>query len=85
MDFGLRIGIEGEDRRTQNWQIQLNKAQAELNGMEHELDANEKALAGFSDETDDNAENMSDATAAAGKLSRGVDGQSHKTILQNIV
>jgi hypothetical protein len=25
------------DRRTQNWQIQLNKAQAELNGMEREL------------------------------------------------
>lgn len=26
------------DRRTQNWQIQLNKAQAELNGMERELE-----------------------------------------------
>lgn len=32
------------DRRTQNWQIQLNKAQAELNGMERELGNNEKAL-----------------------------------------
>lgn len=32
------------DRRTQNWQIQLNKAQAELNGMERELGENNKAL-----------------------------------------
>jgi phage-related protein len=32
------------DRRTQNWQIQLNKAQAELNGMEGELAENEKSL-----------------------------------------
>lgn len=31
------------DKRTQNWQIQLNKAQAELNGMERELADNEKA------------------------------------------
>ena len=28
------------DRRTQNWQIVLNKAEAELNGMERELGAN---------------------------------------------
>ena len=32
------------DKRTQNWQIQLNKAQAELNGMERELAANNKEL-----------------------------------------
>jgi phage-related protein len=32
------------DKRTQNWQIQLNKAQAELNGMERELNDNNKAL-----------------------------------------
>jgi chromosome segregation ATPase len=32
------------DKRTQNWQIQLNKAQAELNGMEGELSDNEKSL-----------------------------------------
>lgn len=35
------------DRRTQNWQVQLNKAQAELNGMERELTDNEKALDGM--------------------------------------
>ncbi|MGI6121365.1 MAG: phage tail tape measure protein [Saccharofermentanales bacterium] len=32
------------DKRTQNWQIQLNNAQAELNKMERELDSNNKAL-----------------------------------------
>ena len=31
------------DRRTQNWQIALNRAQAELNGMERELDESGKA------------------------------------------
>ena len=32
------------DKRTLNWQIQLNKAKAALNGMEKELDTNEKAI-----------------------------------------
>ena len=40
------------DKRTQNWQIQLNKAQAELNGMERELENNEKALGGMGDGMD---------------------------------
>ena len=40
------------DKRTQNWQIQLNKAQAELNGMERELENNEKALDGMGDGMD---------------------------------
>lgn len=32
------------DRRTQNWQIQLNNAEAVLNDMNRELDENEKAI-----------------------------------------
>lgn len=32
------------DRRTQSWQIQLNNAQAALNGIERELSANNTAL-----------------------------------------
>ena len=32
------------DKRTQNWQIQLNNAQAALIGMERELDENNKAF-----------------------------------------
>jgi len=43
------------DKRTQNWQIQLNKAQAELNGMERELGDNEKALDDMGDEMEDAA------------------------------
>lgn len=36
------------DRRTQNWQIQLNNAQAALNGMERELSDNERAIEALS-------------------------------------
>ena len=32
------------DRRTQNWQIQLNNAEATLNDMNRELDENEDAI-----------------------------------------
>ena len=32
------------DRRTQNWQIQLNNAEAALNGMERELSQNEQVI-----------------------------------------
>ena len=32
------------DRRTQNWQVQLNNAEAALNDMNRELDENEKAI-----------------------------------------
>ena len=46
------------DKRTQNWQIQLNKAKAVLNGMEKELSDNEKSL-------DSLAEGMEDAAKEA--------------------
>lgn len=36
------------DRRTQNWQIQLNNAQAALNSMERELSDNERAMEALS-------------------------------------
>ncbi len=41
------------DRRTQNWAIQLNNAKAHLNGLEHEIKQNEKALTEIADEFDD--------------------------------
>lgn len=44
------------DRRTQNWQIQLNKAQAELNKMEREVANNEKAMSSMSDEMGDTSD-----------------------------
>lgn len=47
------------DRRTQAWVVQLNNAQAELNGMKRELKDNEKALDGVADNFDD-AEKQAD-------------------------
>src|SRR5574344_120806 len=41
------------DRRTQQWAVQLNNAHAALNGMERERKSNEKALDGVADEVDD--------------------------------
>ena len=38
------------DRRTQNWQIQLNNAEAALNGMERELSQNEQAIESLNDQ-----------------------------------
>ncbi len=61
------------DRRTQNWQIQLNKALAELNGMERELENNNKSLREHSDATDESADNMEDAADAADELADNVD------------
>ena len=41
------------DRRTQEWQRQLNNAQAALNGMERELEKNEGAMKSHSERYDD--------------------------------
>lgn len=58
------------DRRTQNWQIQLNNAQAELNKMEKELNANTSALDSTGKEMDavaKSADDMGDDIEDAGK------------------
>ena len=44
------------DRRTQNWQIQLNNAEAALNSMERELSDNERAIEALSQEETDAAD-----------------------------
>lgn len=58
------------DRRTQSWQIQLNRAQAELNKMERELKENKSALDqtenGF-DESKKAADKFGDEIKDAGK------------------
>lgn len=61
------------DRRTQAWQIQLNNAQAALNGMERELADNESAMDALGKEMDDTGnsaddleEELDDAGDAAG-------------------
>ena len=48
------------DRRTQSWQIQLNNAEAALNGMERELSDNEKAIDSLGSEMDDTGKSADD-------------------------
>ena len=54
------------DRRTQNWQIQLNNAKAALNGMEAELKENNTALS-------ETSNGMKDNESSAKKMADGMD------------
>ena len=63
------------DRRTQNWQIQLNKAQAELNGMERELAQSTEATDNLGDElkeTADEAEKSGPRFEKLGGVLKGI-------------
>jgi hypothetical protein len=69
------------DRRTQNWQIQLNKAQSELNNMERELVNNEKALSDVGKEeleTAESADKLGDELAETGESADGAGGKFEK-------
>ncbi len=69
------------DRRTQNWQVQLNKAHAELNGMERELSGNEKALNEIGDEFQNGAKSANkfgDEITSASKQSDDASGRFDK-------
>lgn len=48
------------DKKTQSWQVSLNKAQAQLIGMQSELDSNNETLENGSEATDDNAKSVQD-------------------------
>jgi len=63
------------DKRTQNWQIQLNKAQAELNGMERELSDNNKALNAESKALDETGKGMNEM----GKETKNLGGEMEET------
>lgn len=74
------------DSRTKNWQIQLNNAQATLNGLEGELKENNSALSKFGDEADgagDDAKTAAKDTShlenAVDELGSQMDGTSSKT------
>ena len=56
------------DRRTQNWQIQLNKAQAELNEMERELEQSTVEADKLGDELDESGKSAEDAGGRFEKL-----------------
>ena len=63
------------DRRTQNWAIQLNNAKAELNGMERELDNSADAADDLGDElkeTGDEAESSGGKFEKLGSVLKGV-------------
>ena len=76
------------DRRTQNWQIQLNNATAALNNMERELEQNEKAIDelgdemqqaarqadNFGDEMEGTAKDADDASSKLDKVGSVVKG-----------
>lgn len=69
------------DRRTQEWQIKLNKAEAELNGMERELANNEKALEGVGDEMTETAKDsdkLGDEVKDTGKEADDAGGKFDK-------
>lgn len=68
------------DRRTQNWQIQLNNAEATLNDMERELNNNNSALeeanANYDDAEDaldDMSREMDDTTDSAEDMGEEID------------
>ena len=63
------------DRRTQNWAIQLNNAKAELNGMERELDNSADAADDLGEElkeTGDEAESSGGKFEKLGSVLKGV-------------
>ena len=55
------------DKRTQAWQIQLNNAEAALNGMERELKSNNDAI-------ENSGEGMEDAGKATDQFGKEIDG-----------
>lgn len=69
------------DRRTQAWAVQLNNAQAELNGMERELKGNEKALDSVADEfnaAEKQADQFGDELDKTGKDAESAGGKFEK-------
>ena len=69
------------DKRTQEWQVQLNRAQAELIGMERELKQNEKTLDETSDEMNEaekQTDEFGDELAETSKKADDAEGRFSK-------
>lgn len=66
------------DKRTQAWQIQLNNAKAELNGMERELSQNNKALDETCSEMNQAEKETRQFDSALDKSSKTADDASDK-------
>ena len=66
------------DKRTQNWQIALNKAEAELNNMERELGKTEQALDDVGDEMESTAKHsgrLGDEVEKTGEIADDAGGR----------
>jgi phage-related protein len=66
------------DRRTQNWQIQLNNAKAALNGMEQELNDNNEALREAGKNYDDAEKSLSDMDKEMDDVTDSADDMEEK-------
>jgi phage-related protein len=69
------------DRRTQNWKIQLNKAEAELNNMEREVADNTKAIDKMGTEETETAkqtDNLAEEVDKSGKSADDAGGKFDK-------
>lgn len=62
------------DRRTQNWVIQLNNAKAELNGMERELEESTDGADKLGDELKESGKSADDASGKFDKLGGTLKG-----------
>ena len=68
------------DRRTQNWAIQLNNAKAELNGMERELDETSDAKLGPTC-----ASSLSQSTHSSDKVQLKVEAGARSSLVLHAV
>ena len=66
------VSFGENDRRTQQWQIQLNNAEAALNDMQRELDQNQQAIDSMGSE-------MRDAAQQTDKFGDEIDDAADKT------
>ena len=66
------VSFGENDRRTQQWQIQLNNAEAALNDMQRELDQNQQAIDSMGNE-------MRDAAQQTDKFGDEIDDAAERT------
>lgn len=67
------------DRRTQNWQIQLNNAEAALNKMVREVEENDKAMDNLGDSSDEAGKSMDDLEKDTKDAGDAMDDASKKS------
>lgn len=66
------------DKRTQNWQTALNKAESELNNMQRELESNNKALMSNAERYDALGKEIDDTVREYGKSAKNTEKTAMK-------